>query len=327
VFCALLSALFAHAPASNALAASAQDAGRSRITTASGVRVRQEPDMSAAELSRLQLGVVVQEIERSQEKVKVGAAEDYWYLVSAPGGVRGWVFGGLTAPFDTARRDEIYRKLADERLANAAASFAELADLVRFLDRATKENMRREVLAELELARLLALGRSLASFSIEEQEKSPYKAWTSEREAEVVYSEPSGQWYVRAEQFWNLQRKYRDLPLAERIAWEAAQVPLPGECEGDLDCSLSYLSLTDGEYLKLYPHGAHADAALDAIAQTLDGVMEDLHGSSPAYQLPSEERSAFRKTLADLRKYLTPVASPKKTKLLRQLDELARRFH
>ena len=106
-----------------------QDAdARSRITTASGVRVRAAPQTVAAEVGRLQLGAVVRELERSAVMEKVGGAEDYWYRVAAPGGGEGWVFGGLTAPFATARRDEIYLKLAGERLANAAASFSELAE-------------------------------------------------------------------------------------------------------------------------------------------------------------------------------------------------------
>src|SRR5579885_3438305 len=179
----------AHAPR-----ASAQDANQSarqRITVASGARVRERPDTGAGELARLQLGVVVDELERSPEKSKVGAAEDYWYQVSAPGGVKGWVFGSLTAPFDSSRREEIYRRIADERLASSAATFAELADLVRFLDRATKEVTQRDALAELEFARLQALARSLSVIPFEQHETSPYKDWTTERADEIVYNEPS----------------------------------------------------------------------------------------------------------------------------------------
>src|SRR5205814_10360831 len=250
--------LLFHASAAPADAQGASGAARQRITTASGVRVRNEPDTNTDELARLQLGVVVDELERSQEKAKVGQAEDYWYLIAAPGGLKGWVFGGLTAPFDASRRAEIYRRIADERLANTSASFADLADLVRFLDRAAREVERRDALAELEFARLRALARSLAAFSIGEQEKPPFKQWTAERAAEIVYSEPSGQWYVRADLLWDLQKKYADLPVAERIAWAAAETPLPGECETDLGCTLFYASATHGKYLKLYPRGPHA---------------------------------------------------------------------
>src|SRR5256714_4208291 len=202
---ALALALLFNASAALADAQGANGAARQRITTASGVRVRNEPDTNTDELARLQLGVVVDELERSQEKAKVGQAEDYWYLVAAPGGLKGWVFGGLTAPFDASRRAEIYRRIADERLANASASFTDLADLVRFLDRATREVARRDALAELEFARLRALARSLSSIPAEQHESPSYKRWTAERAAEIVYSEPSGQWYVRADIIWDLQ--------------------------------------------------------------------------------------------------------------------------
>ena len=315
--------------AASAAAAFAQGASGTvaqRITTASGVRVRERPDTSTDELARLQVGVVVDELERSQEKTKVGASEDYWYLVAAPGGVKGWVFGGLTAPFDAARREEIYQSIASERLANKAASFADLTDLVRFLDRAAKEVTRRDALAELEFARLNALGRSLSSIPIEQHENPTYKQWTTERDSEIVYSEPSGQWYVRASLLWELQKKYRDLSVAERIAWEAAETPLPGECEGDLGCTLFYASATHGRYLKLYPRGAHADAALDAVAEVFNAVVEDIRGSNHVYEVAAEEKADFKKTLATLREQLTPAASPKAARLLKQLDEIAGHF-
>jgi Bacterial SH3 domain len=324
VSAALLAFLFALAPCAHA--ATAQDTARSRITTASNVRVRSEPNTTAAELVRLPVGVVVEVLEHLPDKTKVGEMEDYWYLVSAPGDVKGWVFGGLTTTFDAARRDEIYRKLADDRLANAAASFGDLADLVKFLDRAVKEVKRRDALAALELARLSALQRSLAAIPFDGLEKPPYIDWTKERDAEIVYSEPAGQWYVRAELFWDLQKKYRDLPVAEHIAWEAAQIPLPGECEGYLPCYLSLQTMTNGSYLKLYPRGAHADAALRQMGEFFDGVAEDLRGSNPVYEVPKEDRAEFQKQLAELRAQVAPAASAKKVRLLGQLDDLAQRF-
>jgi hypothetical protein len=318
----LLFLLVAHAAAASA----ARQAVGSIIVKASGVRLRERPDTGAAEVGRLQLGTIMEVVERASSKTKVGASEDYWYRVSALGGASGWVFGGLVSPFDPARREEIYLKLSNEKASNEAANFAELSDLVRFLDHAAKEVTRRDVLAELELARLVALARSLASFSIQDQEKPPYKAWTAEREREIVYSEPSGQWLVRADLFWNLQRKYRDLPLAERAAWEGARTPLPGECEGYLPCHLGAQTMTNGRYLKLYPRGAHAEAALANISELLGQISEDLRGSTPAYNVPREDRAEFRKTVATLRAQIASTTSPKKAELLKRLDAIARRF-
>src|SRR5215203_4823057 len=158
------------------------------IVTAAGARLRERPETGAAEAGRLQLGAVVDGLERSAEKSKVGTSENFWHLVAAPGGARGWVFGGLVAPYDPARRDAVYLKLANDRLANPAATFADLTELVRFLDRATGEVKSRNALAELALARLVALARSLAAVPFEQLNSRPFKSWTDERVKEIVYS-------------------------------------------------------------------------------------------------------------------------------------------
>ena len=323
----MLFALFLTLTGVAAARASQSAPTKSRITTASGVRVREEPRTGASEVGRLALGVVVRELERSAHRERVGEAEDHWFRVAAPDGVEGWVFGGLTAAFDADRREEIYQQLAAARVGNAAATFAELSDLVVFLERAVTETKRRETLAELELARLIALQRSLASVGFEDLGKPPYAAWTKAREEQIVYSEPAGQWFVRAELFWDLQRKFADLPAAaERIAWEAAQVPLPGECEGYLPCHMYLLTESEGRYLKLYPRGLHAADALKTIGEFLDGVNEDAAGNNPVYGVPDEDRAEFRKTVAALRAQVAPATHALRERVLTQLDELARRF-
>jgi hypothetical protein len=290
------------------------------------VRLREQPDPGSTEVARLLLGSVVSTQERTPSKSKVGTAEDFWYLVSAPGGGRGWVFGGLVAPFDPSRREEIYRSLASERLARTDSNFAELSELVRFLSRVTKEVTRREARAELELARLTALARSLASFSIESQEQPPFKAWTTEHDAEINYSEPAGQWYVRSNLFWDLQARYKDLPVAERAAWQGAGTPIPGECEGFLPCYFAMESMTYGKYLELYPRGPHAEEALAQIGELLKQVTEDLRGPKPVFEVAKVDRPEFRKTAATLRAQVAAAASPKKSPLLAQFDAIMRRF-
>ncbi len=234
---------------------------KSRITTATGVRVRTAPQTTAQEVTKLQLGLVVEVSERTAAREKIGAAADYWYRVAAPGGAEGWLFGGLTAPFDPQRRVESYLKIANDRLKIEEASFAERADLYKFLDRVAPEAKEGAALAELELLRLLALHQSLAAMPFDKLDAAPYKDWTKEHEKLIVYSEPAGLWFVRADALWALEKKYRGLAVAERIAWEASRLPLPGECEGYLPCYLSLVGLTDGEYLKLYPRGAHVGEA------------------------------------------------------------------
>ena len=321
----LFLALFISFPAT--LSAMPQEvAARARITTATGVRLRREPQMAAEEVARLSLGVLVRELERSDQKEKVGATEDYWYRVAAPNGAEGWLFGGLTAPFDAARRGAIYLKIANDRLKIEEASFAERADLFKFLDRVAAEITGRAPQGELELLRLLALHKSLAAIPFDKLEAAPYKDWTTEHAARIVYSEPAGQWFVRADALWALEKKYRGLPLAERIAWEASRLPLPGECEGYLPCALSVTSLTDGEYLKLYPRGAHASEAINSISEFLDSVLENLKGSNPVYEVPPQDRAGFRKEVADLSVTITRASHARSAGVLSKLNQLAARF-
>jgi Bacterial SH3 domain len=322
--CSLMFALLV-APAASVRAAQSS-AAKSRITTASGVRVRAEPRADAAEVARLPLGVVVRELERSARRETVGGAADFWFRVAAPEGVEGWVFGGLTAAFDPARRAEVYRRIAAARTANAAATFPELSDLVSFLERAVTEVKEREVLAELELARLVALQRALANIDMSDLQKPPYAAWTKAREEQIVYSEPAGQWFVRADLFWDLQAKYKDLPSAELIAWEGAQMPLPGECEGYLPCHLYSLTQSEGRYLKLYPRGAHAGDALQHISEFLAQVVEDENVENPVFQVPQEDRAELAKTVAELRAQVTPASHALRERILEQLDTVARRY-
>lgn len=294
--------------------------------TATGARLRTAPQTTADEVTKLALGVVVRELERSAAREKIGASEDYWYRVAAPDGKEGWVFGALTAPFDERRRVETYLKLAADRLKIEEPSYADSITLFDFIERVTPEAKTRADIAELELLRLLALHKTLGAIPLDKVNDSPYKDLTKEREALVVYSEPAGRWFVRADAVWALEKKYRGLPVAERIAWEASQIPLPGECEGYLPCTLSSHAMTDGEYLKLYPRGAHAGEALDGISQLLDAVLEDLKSNSPVYEVPAEDRDSFKQAVADLSTIVTRTSHDKSAAVLQKLNQLAARF-
>jgi hypothetical protein len=305
-------------------------AAKSRIMIASGARVRSAPGAGAGEVGRLSLGVVVRELERSGAREKVGAAEDFWYRVAAPGGVEGWVFGALTAPFEESRRFAIYRKLAADRLKPAEeaseANFGDQTDLVAFLARASTEVKGREERGEFELLRLLALHSALASVPIEKQQEQPYQSWLKTHDPEIVYSEPAGQWFVRADKLWDLQKKYADIPLGDRIAWEASQIPLPGECEGYLPCYMHLYTMTEGRYLKLYPRGSNADKALGQMADSLAQIVKSVSSPDNPYDVAETGRVEFRRLLSQLRAQISPAPQPNRARALRQLDALARHF-
>lgn len=296
---------------------------KSRITIASGVRVRATPNTTAEEITRLPIGAIVPELEQSTSKEKVGSAEDYWYRVTAPGGKEGWVFGSFTAAFDPNARAEIYKRIAAERLKIENASFADLADLARFLTVATAEVANRPTLAELQFARLLAMKRAAESLPTDKQEQPPYQTWIKANNEAIVYSEPGGQWLLQSELLWRLADAFRDLPIAERIAWEAARNPLPGECEGDSTCNLGALNLMEGKYLNLYPRGAHTEEALNQILETLKSGYEFTQSADP---LDAQSRADGLEQVTTLRTVIMKTTSPKKAQVLQQLDLYAKYY-
>jgi hypothetical protein len=299
--------------------------GKSRIAVASGVRVRALPNTTAEEVAKLGIGTVVEELERSTGRERVGGAEDYWYRINAPGGKTGWVFGSFTAPFEAANRAAIYRRLAAERLKVEPASFGEMADLARFLSSAIPEVAQIDAAAELELARLLAIRRAAEALPTDKQDQPPYQSWIKSNDALIVYSEPGGQWMIQAGAFWNLATQYRALAIGERIAWEAAQLPLPGECEGDPICHLGALNLTTGKYLTLYPRGIHAEEAMKAIIESLNGMLDAVKSAEP---LPAEYKADALKEVGALRATIQSTASPSKARALELLvpfDKYVRR--
>ena len=287
---------------------STEPAKESRIVAASGVRVRSEPVETAGEITRLEIGAVVRVLDQSSD----------WYRVSTPDGKEGWVFGGLTAPFTAPDRDKIYQKIASDRLKAEDASFADLVDLVRFLSAAAGEVEDRGAKAELELARLLAMRRALEEIPFEKQQEPAYAEWLKSHEEDFVYNEPAGQWLVRSDLFWNLREEYSDLPLAEQITWEAANNPLPGECEGYLPCHLAAFNRTLGRYLDLYPGGAHAEEALS----DLDESLRVIDGARDADYVPDpEERNEARKELNKLRETISGTSGKEKADLLKLVDD------
>lgn len=299
------------------------DRSASRITVVSNARLRQSPQLTAEEVARLPLGSIVRVLEQSPAKEVVGGIEDFWYRVETTDGVSGWVFGGLTVSFSPARRDEIYLRIVRERMNIGRNSFPEQTDLFNFLTRAISEVKTRAVVAEFELAQLLALSNSLKAIPFQRNPEQQYASWLKTHEARIVYSEPGGMWLVKSDGFWDLEKKYRTLPIGERIAWEAAQCGLPGECEGYLPCYFATMLMTEGEYLKLYPSGAHVGEAIGRIDGLLKSFADDLNRQW-LHEIPKEDRHEFKKQIAELRSVLTKTANPNKTAVLKRLDQLSR---
>jgi hypothetical protein len=296
---------------------------KQRIIIASGVRLRAEANSASAEVARLGLGVIVKEISQSTVKEQIGGVEGYWCQVALPDGKQGWVFGSLAAPFDPGKRADAYQKITSARLKVESVTFAEWIDLEKFLSKAVTEITQLDALAELEFGRLLALKRALESIPSDKQQEPTYQNWIKPREKIVAYSEPAGLWLPQADLFWDLQKKYSALAIAERIAWEAANTLLPGECEGYIPCHLYAFNQTAGRYLKLYPQGPHANEAVDNLAEMLASFVESI---SSAPRPDAVDRTEARKELPTLRAALMKTTAQKKALALKQIEMLEKHY-
>ncbi|HJQ71058.1 MAG TPA: SH3 domain-containing protein [Blastocatellia bacterium] len=293
---------------------------RMRITTGSGVRVRTGPQVAAEEVTRLPIGSVVEELEGFPHTEKIAGVEDRWYRVALPDGKQGWLFGGFTTVFDPAKAAENYLQIANNRLKVEQPTFNDAVDLVNFLTRVIPPLTSTEAAANLELARLLAISKAASAIPIEKQEEPLYQTWIKAQGDQIVYSEPAAQWFVDSDLFWKLQQKYKALPVADKIAWEAANNSLPGECEGFLDCDLYAYIRTLGRYLDLYPRGAHAEEALKNLGEFLSEVIK----SNGTYSVG--EKADLTKALAELRATVGKSSSAKKAAVLKQLDQVGSQY-
>ena len=298
------------------------DAARQKITTASFVRARSTPEFAAAEVARLKLGTVVAAVARTQEQSQIGEKRDYWYKVELPGGAPGWVFGGLLADYDPARRAETVRQIIEARSKVESMSFEDGVDFYNFVEAALAAARDPATRGELELHRLHAVGFAVLSIPLGQQTRPPYRDFHAAHAQQVFHHELAGGWYVRPDAFWALERKYTGTPTGDLIAWDAAHAPIGGECESDEVCQFFALYQTEGKYLGLYPRGVHAAEAVADIAQALasDEIPARLKGNEGG--LASDERKELRASLRALRDVISKTAAPEKASILKRLDQL-----
>ena len=183
------------------------------------------------------------------------------------------------------------------------------------------QDRRRE--AEAELKRLTDLQAALGEIPFNGEKTEPHSSLIKKHENEIVYNEPAGQWIVRSAKFWDLAEKYKDLPIADDIAWTAAENPVPGECEGYVPCALYWMRITSGEYLNRFPNGKHRDAAMENISGLLSDLAEN-PGDEGSGTWPSEddEKADYRKSLDELSAIVEKTNDPRKETVLRDIRTL-----
>jgi hypothetical protein len=297
---------------------------RQKITTASNVRVRAAPDTAAQEVTRLKLGTVVKASARTPDQVELAGRREHWYKVALATGETGWLFGGFLADYDAARGAEITRQIIEDRLKAESMTFNEGVDLYNFVSARAAEAGAGEAKGELELQKLLALGRAAGAVQSDERERPPYREFLKAHEKELYFHELAGAIAVRSELFWALERGYHGTSIGERIAWEAAENLTPGECESDEVCQLLRLHETHGVYLERYPTGPRAAQVLKYYEEALasEQVKELLAGRG-GDQYTVQARAELRKMLPSLRARLAKATGPEKAAVLKRLDALA----
>lgn len=297
------------------------DSPQTKITTVSAMRVRKSPQVSAAEIVRLKLGTVVNAIAPSANQDTVAGKTDYWYRVNLPNGDTGWLFGGLLLDYDSSRHQELIRRIIEARLKAENTDFADRQEIYDLAASSVTEAKDLSTRAEFELLKTLALANAALVFPYEQNNKSPYREWVKAHAAEVVYNEFAGGYQLRSVVLWNLERKYHNLPIADRIAWEASQAFPPSDCEGDEVC---HVFLYEGEikYLSLHPTGAHAAEALKNIADVLTDEVVKFANDKGGDKYVIEQRTALKKLLGSLRLALAKTTAPEKNDVVRKLDRI-----
>lgn len=176
--------------------------------------------------------------------------------------------------------------------------------------------------ADAEFKRLIQLRTALEKIPPDKLNREPHKSFIKRNKKDITYSEPAGQWFVRADRFWDLSKKYKSLPIADDIAWAAAETPLPGECEGYVNCYVYNTEVTHVAYLKFYPKGRSSKKALNGIAASLSYITDDITGKKGNYEGPAEDsdRADLAKMIGEIRTVLSRVPHAERAKVLSQLD-------
>ncbi len=126
-----------------------------------------------------------------------------------------------------------------------------------------------------------------------------------------------------SELLWRLEVEYHVLPIADRIAWAAAENPQPHDCEGDEVC---HLFVFEGaiKYLNLHPNGAHAGEAVKNLNELLTDEVIKRANDKGGDRYVVEERTNLRRLLASLRLAVGKTSAAEKTEILKKLQRITR---
>lgn len=286
------------------------------IINTPSVAVRSSSFATSSEIVRARLGTSYSVVEK-----KSG-----WYRVQLANQKSGWI--PASAAVDSgANNEEIYRQILAKNYKAEKSTFSEAVEVYEFLTQVQPEIKTANTAAEFGLTRLLALRYALNAIPSGKSGENPYQDFLKAQDENIVYSEPSGEWYVRSTLFWDLYSKYTNTPTGEQIAWEGAKTQLPGECEGYVNCHIFLIRMTDGEYLNYYPNGKHSTEALTNIINFLEPIAADAQ-EKKVYNGPTDvsDRAEFNSLITELRVIISRMPDTNKEKALQSLKKIAEGF-
>lgn len=185
----------------------------------------------------------------------------------------------------------------------------------------------REKQAAAEFKQLLDLRKRVQMIPDNGDKREPHKSFLKANEKSVVYNDPAGQWILRSDLFWDLRDKYTDVALADDIAWEAAQNPVAGECEGYMNCGVYISQITAVRYLGYYPAGKHSKAALGELKDSF-GSYADESKSGTSYSPPEEasDKAELQKMLKDIDAVVAKVPAAEAAEIRGFIKTIAGRY-
>ena len=244
------------------------------------VACRAAPALSGAVVVRLDVADLV-----DQAASESGSPD--WVQVAIEDGSTCFVSHRLVTPFDPAAPERAVVAIVEStaRL-TGRMPFGRMA-AVHALFENRWQGIAVEGSAEMELLELQVLDRTARTIVYWEDVIRPITrpwnpltayhrqdigAWMERHDHPPLTTLYDRSWGLLPEALWALHDKYRDDPLADRIAWTASQQYPDGECEGFLPCHLRSWLSPRFEFLRRHPQGAYVTETLEYVLYYLTSM-------------------------------------------------------
>lgn len=265
------------------------------FVSGANVRIRSNGSTSGKVVATLPLGTWAEILETGSEKQKLLGKDEFWYKIRDENRTEGWIFGGLTLRCTPETKFKTAFDLINERSELYGKPIEEVEQLYSFSKKMLGQARQNNDKAMMELGKLKALQQILNTLSAMMKGSDANHEAIKENKDDIYYHESAGQHFIYPEAFWKLAQTYKDDAIADEIAWQAARQQLPGETEGDPMAVLSFISTSEGKYLKMFPNGRYSAIALENIKLSLEDMPNFLNG-----YFTSEYEASKKAFLADL---------------------------